>query len=90
MGFENGDVIEEINGNPIGDPFNAVAIYNLMKEVLPGDVFQESGLDLGNFLNGNDNQKAVILQKVQRLLYLFQKKKDARLTLTIKRKGNPL
>jgi len=90
MGFKNGDVIEEINGNPIGDPFNAVAIYNLMKEVLPGDVFQESGLDLGNFLNGNDNQKAVILQKVQRLLYLFQKKKDARLTLTIKRKGNPL
>jgi hypothetical protein len=61
-----------------------------MKAVLPEDVFQESSLDLGNFLNGTDNQKAVILQKVQRLLYLFQKKKDARLTLTVKRKGNPL
>lgn len=90
MGFKNGDVIEEINGNPIGDPFNAVAIYNLMKEVIPVDVFQESGLDLGNFLNGTDNQKAVILQKVQRLLYLFQKKMGASLTLTVKRKGNPL
>jgi type II secretory pathway component PulC len=89
MGFKNGDVIEEINGNPIGDPFNAVAIYNLMKEVIPADVFQESGLDLGNFLNGTDNQKAVILQKVQRLLSLFQKKMGASLTLTVKRKGNP-
>ena len=89
MGFKNGDVIEEINGNPIGDPFNAVAIYNLIKEVLPGDVFQESGLDLGNFLNGTDNQKVIILQKVQRLLYLFQKKMGASLTLTVKRKGNP-
>jgi type II secretory pathway component PulC len=89
MGFKNGDVIEEINGNPIGDPFNAVAIYNLMKEVIPVDVFQESGLDLGNFLNGTDNQKAVILQKVQRLLSLFQKKMGASLTLTVKRKGNP-
>lgn len=90
MGFKNGDVIEEINGNPIGDPFNAVAIYNLIKEVLPHDVFQESGLDLGRFLNGSDNQKAVIIQKVQKLLYLFQKKGDTRLTMTVKRKGNPL
>ena len=90
MGFKNGDVIEEINGNPIGDPFNAVAIYNLMKEVIPADVFQESGLDLGNFLNGTDNQKAVILQKVQRLLSLFQKKKGASLILTVKRKEKPL
>jgi type II secretory pathway component PulC len=86
MGFKNGDVIEEINGNPIGDPFNAVAIYNLIKEVLPQDVFQESGLDLGNFLNGTDNQKLIILQKVQRLLSLFQKKMGASLTLTVKRK----
>ena len=90
MGFKNGDVIEEINGNPIGDPFNAVAIYNLIKEVLPHDVFQESGLDLGNFLNGTDNQKGVILQKVQRLLSLFQKKMGASLTLTVKRKERPL
>jgi type II secretory pathway component PulC len=90
MGFKNGDVIEEINGSPIGDPFNAVAIYNLIKEVLPQDVFQESGLDLENFLNGTDNQKAIILQKVQRLLSLFQKKMGASLTLTVKRKGDRL
>jgi type II secretory pathway component PulC len=90
MGFKNGDVIEEINGNPIGDPFNAVAVYNLLKEVLPEDIFQKSGLDLGSFMNGTDNQKSIILQKVQNLFYLLQKQKDARITLTVKRKGNRL
>ena len=90
MGFKNGDVIEEMNGNPIGDPFNAVAVYNLLKEVLPGDIFQKSGLDLGSFMNGTDNQKSIILQKVQNLFYLLQKQKDARFTLTVKRKGNQL
>jgi type II secretory pathway component PulC len=90
MGFKSGDVIEEINGNPIGDPFNAVAIYNLMKGVLPGDLLQESGLDLWSFLNGTDNQKSVILMKLQNLFYLLQKKKDVQITLTVRRKGNPL
>ncbi len=87
MGFKNGDIIEEINGNPVGDPFNAVAMYNLMKLVLPGDILSESGLDLQSFLNGTDNRTSIILQKLQKLSHLFQNRKDVRMTLTVRREG---
>ena len=53
MGFKNGDVIEGINGNPIGDPFNAVAVYNLLKEVLPGDIFQKIRFGPGELYERN-------------------------------------
>jgi general secretion pathway protein C len=82
MGLKDGDVIEEINGNPIKDPYNAVAMYNLMKSVL-----SQSGLDLGSFLNGSYNQ-TVMLQRMQKLFYLFGKNKNAQLTLTVKRGGS--
>lgn len=85
IGFENRDVIEEVNGTPVGDPFNAVAMYNLMKSVLPGDILSESGLDLQSFLNGSDNGMSIILQKVQKLFHLFQNREDVRMTLTIRR-----
>ncbi len=86
MGLKDGDVIEEINGNPIKDPYNAVAMYNLMKSVLPGDILSQSGLDLGSFLNGAYSQ-TVMLQRMQKLFYLFGKNKTAQLTLTVKRGG---
>jgi type II secretory pathway component PulC len=87
MGFKSGDVIEEINGNPVGDPFNAVAMYNLMKSVLPEDIFAEAGLDLQSFLNGTDNRMWIILQKLQKLFHLFQNRKDVRLTFAVRREG---
>lgn len=86
MGLKDGDVIEEVNGNPIKDPYNAVAMYNLMKSVLPGDILSQSGLDLGTLLNGSYNQ-TVMLQRMQKLFYLFGKNKNAQLTLTVKRSG---
>ncbi|MGD8228686.1 MAG: PDZ domain-containing protein [Desulfobacteraceae bacterium] len=86
MGLRDGDVIEEINGNPIKDPYNAVAVYNLMKSVLPGDILSESGLDLGSFLNGGYNQTAM-LQRMGKLFYLFGKSKNTQLTLTVKQGG---
>jgi len=87
MGLKDGDVIEEINGNPIKDPYNAVAMYNLMKSVLPGDILSESGLDLGSFLNGGYDQTAM-LQRMGKLFYLFGKNKNLQLTLTVKRGGS--
>lgn len=85
MGFKEGDLIEEINGNPIKDPYNAVAMFNLMKSVLPADILFESGLDLESFLNGTDNRMSVILQKMQKLFYLSANRKDVQLTLSVKR-----
>ena len=87
IGFKNGDVIEEVNGTPVGDPYNAVAMYNLMKSAFPKDIFIESGLDLQSFLNGKANRMSVIFQKVQKLFYLAQNRKDARMTLTVRREG---
>jgi len=84
MGFKEGDLIEEVNGNPIKDPYNAVAMYNLMKSVLPADILSESGLDLESFLSGTYNQ-TVMLQRMQKLFYLFGKNKNIQLTLTVKR-----
>jgi hypothetical protein len=83
MGLKSGDVIEAINGKPIQDPYNAVAMFNLMKSVLPEDRFNEMGLDLAGFLNGINNHRLSLFQKVFSFL---QKNKDTQLTLTVKRK----
>jgi type II secretory pathway component PulC len=87
MGLKDGDVIEEINGNPIKDPYNAVAMYNLMKSVLPGDILSQSGLDLGSFLKGGYNQMDMF-QRMSQLFDLFGKNKNLQLTLTVKRGGS--
>jgi type II secretory pathway component PulC len=83
MGLKSGDVIEAINGKPIQDPYNAVAMYNLMKSVLPEDKFNEMGLDLAGFLDGINNHRWSLYQK---MFSLLQKNKDIPLTLTVKRK----
>jgi hypothetical protein len=83
MGLKSGDVIEAINGKPIQDPYNAVAMFNLMKSVLPEDKFNEMGLDLAGFLNGINNHRWSLYQKVFSVL---QKNKNTQLTLTVKRK----
>jgi hypothetical protein len=83
VGLKSGDVIEAINGKPIQDPYNAVAMFNLMKSVLPEDRFNEMGLDLAGFLNGINNHRWSIYQKTFALL---QKNKNTQLTLTVKRK----
>jgi type II secretory pathway component PulC len=83
MGLKSGDVIEAINGKPIQDPYNAVAMYNLMKSVLPEESFNEMGLDLQGFLNGINNDRWSLYRKVFSFL---QKNKNTQLTLTVKRK----
>jgi hypothetical protein len=84
MGLKSGDVIEAINGKPIQDPYNAVAMFNLMKSVFPEDKFNEMGLDLAGFLDGINNHRWSIYQKAYSLL---QKSRNTKLTLTVKRKG---
>ncbi len=83
MGLKSGDVIEAINGKAIQDPYNAVAMFNLMKSVLPEDQFNEMGLDLPGFLDGINNHRLSLYQKVFSVL---QKNKNTQLTLTVKRK----
>jgi len=84
MGLKSGDVIEAINGKPIQDPYNAVAMFDLMKSVLPEDRFNEMGLDLAGFLNGINNHRWSLYQKA---FVLLQKNKSTQLTLTVKRKA---
>jgi hypothetical protein len=83
MGLKSGDVIEAINGKPVQDPYNAVAMFNLMKSVLSEDKFNEMGLDLAGFLDGINNHRLSLYQKVFSIL---QKNKNTQLTLTVKRK----
>jgi type II secretory pathway component PulC len=83
MGLKSGDVIEAINGKPIQDPYNAVAMFNLMKSVFPEDKFNEMGLDMAGFLDGINNHRLSLYQKVFSIL---QKNKNTQLTLTVKRK----
>jgi membrane-associated protease RseP (regulator of RpoE activity) len=83
LGLKSGDVIEEINGKRIQDPYNAVAMFNLMKSVLPEDAFNEIGLDLPGFLDGINNHRLSTYQKISSLL---KKKGNTQLTLTVKRR----